>query len=108
MRPDRLKSIPALECNSMMGTRVATRSGLFIAQTAFSAIGVLFSISMLATGNDASIYLPILTGIIGYWVPSPGSTFQKKVTVPNVGDVQQANTAVTAPHVTVNMEQTAV
>jgi hypothetical protein len=26
---------------------------------------------MLASGKPASVYLPVLTGTIGYWMPSP-------------------------------------
>jgi len=30
-----------------------------------------FAMGMLISGHDAGVYLPILTGIIGYWLPSP-------------------------------------
>lgn len=58
--------------------KLSSQSSLFAVQTMFSLIGVGFSVGMLVAGNDASIYLPILTGIIGYWVPSPGSNFKSK------------------------------
>jgi hypothetical protein len=45
--------------------------GLFLSQFFFSAVGVGFSISMLVRGKDPSIYLPILTTIIGVWTPNP-------------------------------------
>lgn len=44
---------------------------LFMCQVVFSLIFVIFSIIMLATGHDTSVYLPILTSIAGYWTPSP-------------------------------------
>lgn len=58
----------------------------FIAQTFFSLLGAVFSIGMLSSGKDPSIYLPILSGIIGYWVPSPGGSFNdmKKAAMPSM------------------------
>lgn len=53
-----------------------THHGLFISQVCFSFIGVGFSIAMLSSGKDPSIYLPILTTIIGVWTPNPLSNRQ--------------------------------
>lgn len=61
-----------------MTIKIDSKGSLFAVQTFFSFIGVTFSIIMLSVGKDPSIYLPILTGIIGYWVPSPGSHYQTK------------------------------
>lgn len=47
---------------------------IFITQAAFSATGMVFSISMIAAGKDPGIYLPVITGILGYWLPSPKYT----------------------------------
>lgn len=47
------------------------KHGLFMSQFFFSALGVGFSIGMLLRGNDPSIYLPILTTVIGVWTPNP-------------------------------------
>ena len=47
---------------------------LFGIQACISAVVVLFSISMLASGRgDTSIYLPVLTSITSIWLPSPAS-----------------------------------
>lgn len=48
------------------------------AQVFFSLAGFGFSMTMLLRGNDASIYLPVLTGILSAWMPSPIQQFQKK------------------------------
>ena len=49
--------------------RAARRT--FWTQVIFSTIGMAFSVSMLATGRDPSIYLPIFTSILFAWLPSP-------------------------------------
>ena len=46
-------------------------NALFCIQVLFSAIMIAFSITMLYIGKDASVYLPVLTSIIGFWLPSP-------------------------------------
>lgn len=51
-------------------------NGLFLSQVFFSLVGVGFSIGMLIRGEDASIYLPIMTTIIGVWTPNPLSNKQ--------------------------------
>ena len=53
-----------------------SQNGLFLSQVFFSLVGVGFSIGMLVKGEDASIYLPILTTIIGVWTPNPLSMRQ--------------------------------
>jgi hypothetical protein len=52
------------------------QNGLFLSQVFFSLVGTGFSIGMLIKGEDASIYLPILTTIIGVWTPNPLSMRQ--------------------------------
>lgn len=44
---------------------------MLIAQVLFSVGGLMFSGAMLIKGKDASVYLPVLTGILGAWMPSP-------------------------------------
>jgi hypothetical protein len=67
-----------------------SKHGLFLSQFFFSAVGVGFSIAMLIKGNDPSIYLPILSTIIGVWTPNPLS--QQKVLAPAVsGNVPSGN-----------------
>jgi len=43
----------------------------FGVQVAFSGALAAFTITMLVTGRPADVYLPVLTGIIGYWLPAP-------------------------------------
>jgi hypothetical protein len=43
----------------------------FGVQVAFSGALAAFTITMLVTGKPADVYLPVLTGIIGYWLPAP-------------------------------------
>lgn len=44
---------------------------LFQVQAAFSAVGLSFAFFMLYNGAPASVYLPVATGIIAAWLPSP-------------------------------------
>lgn len=44
---------------------------VFAVQCGFSLTTMLFCIGMLATDKDPTYYLPILTSIIGYWLPAP-------------------------------------
>jgi hypothetical protein len=44
----------------------------FEVRVAMSASVLLFSMGMLATHRgDPSMYLPLITSVIGYWTPSP-------------------------------------
>ena len=44
----------------------------FEIQTMFSASALAFSMFMLATKRgDPGVYLPLITSIIGYWIPGP-------------------------------------
>ncbi len=44
---------------------------LFAAQVSISSTTLLFSMFMLHKGKDAGVYLPMISGIVGYWLPSP-------------------------------------
>lgn len=55
----------------MFFTDCVSGEALFITQVCFSGAAFIFSVAMLATGSPASIYLPVLTGTIGYWTPNP-------------------------------------
>lgn len=52
-------------------------NALFTIQVVFSALVMSFSITMLYIGKDPSIYLPVLTSIIGFWLPSPAQTLKQ-------------------------------
>lgn len=44
---------------------------VFGVQAGVSVSVVLFSIAMLSCGRSESVYLPVLTSIVGYWLPAP-------------------------------------
>ena len=43
----------------------------FVVQVAITGTITAFTISMLAIGKPEGVYLPVLTGILGYWLPAP-------------------------------------
>jgi hypothetical protein len=50
---------------------------IFLTQISFSAVTVGFCITMIAinpTPTTTSVFLPILTSVIGVWLPSPSSS----------------------------------
>lgn len=46
-------------------------NSLFVAQICFGLFGLVFSAVMLGKGEPPAIYLPVLTGILGWFFPSP-------------------------------------
>lgn len=42
-------------------------------QVAISCSSLAFAMFMLYMGKDPGVYLPIITGIVGCWLPSPQS-----------------------------------
>lgn len=46
-------------------------NSLFVAQVGFGLIGVGFSGGMLIAGQPAATYLPVMTAIFAYFMPSP-------------------------------------
>jgi hypothetical protein len=48
-----------------------TPGTLFAAQFAISSSTLAFCMTMLWSGRDPGVYLPIITGVLGYWLPSP-------------------------------------
>lgn len=44
---------------------------VFVIQSLVTAVVLTFCIGMLARGADPGVYLPVLTGITGFWFPSP-------------------------------------
>ena len=43
----------------------------FAVQVGISGTVTAFTIAMLAMGKPEGVYLPVLTGILGYWLPAP-------------------------------------
>ena len=56
--------------------------GLFLSQFFISSASLGFLMYMLIKGENPSIYLPILTTVVGVWFPSPVS-LNKKITTVN-------------------------
>lgn len=48
-----------------------SRLGRFAVQVAVSGTISAFAMGMLISGGDAGVYLPVLTAILGYWLPAP-------------------------------------
>lgn len=44
---------------------------VFAVQSFVTTLVLTFCIGMLARGADPGVYLPVLTGITGFWFPSP-------------------------------------
>ena len=44
---------------------------VFSVQCGFSFLVMMFCIGMLADDRDPTYYLPVLTSLIGYWLPAP-------------------------------------
>ena len=52
---------------------------VFRVQAGFSFSVLVFCMVMLATNKNPTYYLPIMTSIIGYWLPSPSYRGSKPV-----------------------------
>ena len=48
-----------------------SRKKRFYMQVAVTGSIIIFSATMLATGKPTGVYLPVLTGVIGAWMPAP-------------------------------------
>lgn len=52
----------------------------FWVQVGITSAVSAFCITMMATNNDKEgVYLPVLTGIMGYWLPAPDSRVKRPV-----------------------------
>lgn len=43
----------------------------FHVQAGVSLATMVFCMTMISVGKNAAYYLPVLTSIVGYWLPSP-------------------------------------
>ena len=50
-----------------------TQQYVLATQVAISCSSLAFAMVMLYRGKDPGVYLPIVTGIVGCWLPSPQS-----------------------------------
>jgi hypothetical protein len=67
-------------------------------QVMFSLFGFIFCVAMLGIGKDEGVYLPVLTGIIGVWTPSPLSQGNKNKAGAD-GTTPTAAVVIQTPHV---------
>lgn len=44
---------------------------VFAVQASVTLLMISFCMVMLVRGSDAGVYLPVMTGITGFWFPSP-------------------------------------
>jgi hypothetical protein len=51
----------------------------FWVQVAMTATVTTFCITMIATEGHEGVYLPILTGLMGFWLPAPDSRIRRSV-----------------------------
>lgn len=67
-------------------------NAIMLIQACISVFGLAFSATMLLTGNDAGIYLPVMTSIIFFWCPSPiGHKIEQPSGIPQVRDLLSRN-----------------
>lgn len=59
--------IVVANCSDMDGHVVS----VFAVQASVTAVMLAFCVTMLVKGSDPGIYLPVMTGITGFWFPSP-------------------------------------
>jgi hypothetical protein len=68
---------------------------VFVVQTLVSLSSLTFSMYMLSQGQSPGLYLPVITAIIGYWIPSPTSASKDKrvdsLSSPSPSEVVQVN-----------------
>lgn len=60
---------------------------VFRMQVGVSLVGLAVCAGMLAAGRDPAIYLPVLTSIVGYWLPSPSRTPSPPPPAPSTASV---------------------
>lgn len=54
-------------------------TSIFIIQSIISLSSVGVISYLLIDGRQPSVFLPVLTGIIGYWLPSPTTNIHKNI-----------------------------
>ena len=83
-----------------------SRMTRFAVQVAISGTVMAFTIAMLAVGKPEGVYLPVLTGILGYWLPAPDSS---KLRTPKSASITPNNTSTTTADInTLNMSPSSV
>ena len=50
---------------------------IFLTQITFSGAVMAFSMAQIFRGKDTNVYIPIITGILGYWLPQPKYSHNK-------------------------------
>jgi hypothetical protein len=70
------------------------KPNLFAMQVGISFCILIFSMIQLGKGEPIEVYLPVITGISGYWLPQPmsGDSLSDKA-LRNMSDVAQASIA---------------
>jgi hypothetical protein len=71
---------------------------LFKMQVGVSLTGLALGVGMLACGKDPAVYLPVVTSILGLWLPTP--------TQPVVPAAPQSSSSVGSPEAVGDWEHT--
>jgi hypothetical protein len=67
---------------------------VFKVQLCVSALALVLSTGMLIAGKDAAAYLPIITSIVGYWLPAPSRQLQPVTDeVPSEASINQPSSS---------------
>lgn len=70
-----MSNMPTTSTTPLLPTNIAKRPAAldqFEVQVGVSVTVLAFSLGMLATGRgEASVYLPVVTSIVSYWLPAP-------------------------------------
>jgi hypothetical protein len=57
----------------------------FMIQVIVSFMVMIFSMAMIVLGKDTNVYIPILTGTLGYWMPQPSPKSGRTIDAPISG-----------------------
>lgn len=71
---------------------------VFAVQASVTLLMLGFCMTMLARGGETGVYLPVMTGITGFWFPSP-----LQVVSPLQVQVQRQSHVQSQPHVQQHM-----
>ncbi len=74
--------------NPYSSSKFFYNNALLLFQVLFGLIAVGFSAVMLATGHPAEVYLPVITGITSYFLPSPiNHKVEQPASIPQIRDL---------------------
>ena len=60
-------------------------------QVGVSLVAVAFAASMIVVRGQEGIYLPVITGVLGFWLPSPRTSFAPRKPPKGLASVEIAS-----------------